>query len=78
VIARAGHPAGHQLLVMMHYDQGGNNALSSAFYSELTSHDVPFDVIGLSYYPFFHGAISAMRANVDERRVVSGLRPHDG
>ena len=64
--ARAGNPAGHQLLVMMHYDQGGNNALSSAFYSELTSHDVPFDVIGLSYYPFFHGPISAMRANVDE------------
>jgi arabinogalactan endo-1,4-beta-galactosidase len=63
--ARAGNPAGHQLLVMMHYDQGGNNALSSAFYSELTGHDVPFDVIGLSYYPFFHGAISAMRANVD-------------
>jgi len=64
--ARAGNPAGHQLLVMMHYDQGGNNTLSSAFYSQLIAHDVPFDVIGLSYYPFFHGPISAMRANVDE------------
>ena len=63
--AQAGNPAGHKLLVMMHYDQGGDNALSSAFYSQLTSHGVPFDVIGLSYYPFFHGAISAMRANVD-------------
>jgi len=63
--AEAGNPAGHKLLVMMHYDQGGDNALSSAFYSQLTSHGVPFDVIGLSYYPFFHGAISAMRANVD-------------
>ena len=28
-----GQPAGHKLLIMMHYDQGGNNALSSAFYS---------------------------------------------
>jgi arabinogalactan endo-1,4-beta-galactosidase len=63
--AEAGNPAGHKLLVMMHYDQGGDNALSSAFYSQLTSHVVPFDVVGLSYYPFFHGAISAMRANVD-------------
>jgi arabinogalactan endo-1,4-beta-galactosidase len=63
--AQAGNPAGHKLLVMMHYDQGGNNALSSAFYTQLTSLGVPFDVIGLSYYPFFHGAISAMRANVD-------------
>ena len=63
--AMAGNPAGHKLLVMMHYDQGGDKALSSAFYAQLTSHGVPFDVIGLSYYPFFHGAISAMRANVD-------------
>jgi arabinogalactan endo-1,4-beta-galactosidase len=34
----------------------GNNALSSAFYAQLTSPGVPFDVIVLSYYPFFHGA----------------------
>ena len=63
--ARAGNPPGHQLLIMMHYDQGGNNQLSQAFYQNLVSRGVPFDVIGLSYYPFFHGAISAMRQNVD-------------
>ncbi len=63
--ARAGNPPGHQLLVMMHYDQGGNNQLSQAFYQNLVSRNVPFDVIGLSYYPFFHGTISQMRANVD-------------
>ncbi len=63
--ARAGNPPGHRLDIMMHYDQGGNNALSQAFYTNLVTHGVPFDVIGLSYYPFFHGAVSAMRANVD-------------
>ncbi|HUY46242.1 MAG TPA: glycosyl hydrolase 53 family protein [Streptosporangiaceae bacterium] len=63
--AQAGNPAGHQLLIMMHYDQGGNNQLSQAFYQNLVSRNVPFDVIGLSYYPFFHGTISQMRANVD-------------
>jgi len=63
--AQAGNPPGHQLLIMMHYDQGGNNQLSQAFYQNLVSRDVPFDVIGLSYYPFFHGPISAMRQNVD-------------
>ena len=50
---------------MMHYDQGGNNSLSQAFYQNLVAQGVPFDVIGLSYYPFFHGPISAMRQNVD-------------
>jgi arabinogalactan endo-1,4-beta-galactosidase len=63
--ARAANPPGHKLLVMMHYDQGGNNQLSQAFYQNLVSRGVPFDVIGLSYYPFFHGTISAMRQNVD-------------
>jgi arabinogalactan endo-1,4-beta-galactosidase len=63
--AQAGNPDGHRLLVMMHYDQGGNNQLSSAFYQNLVSRGVPFDVMGLSFYPFFHGTISQMRANVD-------------
>jgi arabinogalactan endo-1,4-beta-galactosidase len=63
--ARAANPPGHKLMVMMHYDQGGNNQLSQAFYQNLISRGVPFDVIGLSYYPFFHGTISSMKQNVD-------------
>jgi len=63
--AQAGNPPGHKLLIMMHFDQGGNNQLSQEFYQNLENLGVPFDVIGLSYYPFFHGPISAMRANVD-------------
>jgi len=64
--AQAGNPPGHKLLIMMHYDQGGSFALSSAFYSELESYGVPFDVIGLSYYPVLsEPPISDLRANVD-------------
>ena len=63
--ARAGNPPGHRLLIMMHFDQGGNNQLSQEFYANLENLGVPFDVIGLSYYPFFHGTISQMKANVD-------------
>jgi len=64
--ARAGNPAGHKLLIMMHYDQGGSFPLSSAFYSELESSGVPFVVIGLSYYPVLdEPSISGLRANVD-------------
>ena len=63
--AQAGNPDGHKVLIMIHYDQGGDNADSQAFYQALVSRGVPFDVIGLSYYPFFHGPISAMRQNVD-------------
>jgi arabinogalactan endo-1,4-beta-galactosidase len=71
--AQAGNPAGHKLLIMMHYDQGGNEALSAAFYSELESYGVPFDVIGLSYYSILgDGPISDMRANVDNLATEFG------
>ncbi len=64
--AQAGNPPGHKLLIMMHYDQGASFTLSSAFYSGLESYGVPFDVIGLSYYPVLgEPPISGLRANVD-------------
>jgi arabinogalactan endo-1,4-beta-galactosidase len=64
--AEAANPPGHKLLIMMHYDQGGNEALSSAFYSELESNGVPFDVIGLSYYSILgDGPLADLKANVD-------------
>jgi arabinogalactan endo-1,4-beta-galactosidase len=64
--ARAGNPAGHKLLIMMHYDLGADFTDSSAFYSMLESYAVPFDVIGLSYYPVLsEPAISGLKANVD-------------
>ena len=64
--ARAGSPAGHQPLIMLHFDQGGDNTMSRRFYDHMVAAGVPFDVIGLSYYPFFHGSLSQMRNNVDD------------
>jgi arabinogalactan endo-1,4-beta-galactosidase len=52
--------------VMIHFDQGGDNAQSRAFYDHIIAQHVPFDVVGLSYYPFFHGPVAAMRANIDD------------
>jgi arabinogalactan endo-1,4-beta-galactosidase len=63
--AQQGNPAWHRLLILMHYDQGGDTAGSQAFFEQLQAEGVPFNVIGLSYYPFFHGPLAAMRANVD-------------
>ena len=64
--ARAGNPPGHQLQVMLHFDEGGNNADSVRFFDHMVSAGVPFDEIGLSYYSFFHGPLEAMRTNVDD------------
>jgi arabinogalactan endo-1,4-beta-galactosidase len=69
--AEAGNPAGHKLLIMMHYDQGGDEASSAAFYSSLESYGVPFDVIGLSYYSILgDGPLADLKANVDNLATV--------
>ena len=65
--AQAGDPPGHQLLIMMHYDQGGQlRPAARRSTPQLESYGVPFDVIGLSYYPVLsEPPISGLRTNVD-------------
>jgi arabinogalactan endo-1,4-beta-galactosidase len=64
--ARAGNPRGHKLRVMLHYDQGGDNGGSRAFFDHIKAQGVPYDVIGLSYYSFWHGHLRDLRANVND------------
>ena len=64
--ARSANPPGHRMQVMLHFDEGGNNADSVRFFNHMVSAGVPFDVIGLSYYSFFHGPLLAMRANLND------------
>jgi arabinogalactan endo-1,4-beta-galactosidase len=52
--------------LVVHYDQGGDNAGSRYFFDNIVAQHVPFDVIGLSYYPFWHGTLSQLRTNVDD------------
>jgi len=51
---------------MLHYDQGGDNGGSRAFFDHIKAQGVPYDVIGLSYYSFWHGHLRDLRANVND------------
>jgi arabinogalactan endo-1,4-beta-galactosidase len=64
--AKAGNPRGHKLRIMLHYDQGGDNGGSRAFFDHIKAQGVPYDVIGLSYYSFWHGHLRDLRANVND------------
>ncbi|MET7401208.1 glycosyl hydrolase 53 family protein [Dactylosporangium sp. NPDC005572] len=61
--ARAANPRGHRMLTMVHIDRGGDNGGSRWFYDRV---GVAFDVIGLSYYPFWHGPLPALSANLTD------------
>jgi arabinogalactan endo-1,4-beta-galactosidase len=51
--------------IMVHIDRGGDNATSQWFYDNLLAQGVQFDVIGLSYYPWWHGSLTQMRNNLN-------------
>jgi arabinogalactan endo-1,4-beta-galactosidase len=64
--AREGNPRRHRLQVMVHIDRGGDNGGSVYFYDQLAAQGVQFDVIGLSYYPFWHGSLATLKQNLDD------------
>ena len=55
---------GYQGPIMIHVDQGGKRSVCEWFFDHLQQHQVPFDVIGLSYYPFWHGALTDLSDNL--------------
>jgi beta-galactosidase len=52
--------------IMLHIALGGQNDESHFFIDNMLSRGVPFDVIGLSYYPRWHGTLSDLKYNVDD------------
>ena len=53
--------------VMIHLDNGGNNQLYRTWFDRyLDNGGADFDCIGMSYYPFWHGTMSELSANMDD------------
>ena len=51
--------------VVLHYDDGGNNSGTVWWFDNAQSRGVQWDVIGLSYYPIWHGSLSDLDYNID-------------
>ena len=68
-VAGAAQAPGRTPKIVIHFDQGGDNAFSRVFYDRVVQQAVPFDAIGLSYYPFWHGSITQLRTNIDDLAV---------
>jgi len=55
-----------RIKIAIHLADGGNNELYRTVFDELTARDVDFDVIGLSYYSFWHGPMDRFIANMND------------
>ena len=49
---------------MIHIDKGGSPSVGRWFFDHLAARGVRFDLIGLSYYPFWHGSLDDLRDNL--------------
>lgn len=53
-----------EALVMVHLDNGGNQALYRTWFDHFFARGGDCDLIGLSYYPFWHGTLDDLAANL--------------
>jgi arabinogalactan endo-1,4-beta-galactosidase len=50
-------------LLMVHYDNGADTEGALHFFQRFSSYALPYDVIGFSYYPWWHGNLLQLRDN---------------
>lgn len=52
------------IIIMMHIALGGQNEESVFWLDNMIARDVKFDIIGLSYYPRWHGTLDDLQSNL--------------
>jgi arabinogalactan endo-1,4-beta-galactosidase len=50
--------------IMIHIDRGGDKARTKYFFDKLHTYGLNYDVIGQSYYPWWHGSLNDLRENL--------------
>ena len=63
---RAVRKADAAIPVMIHLDNGGNNELYREWFDNFTKRGEDFEIIGLSYYPFWHGSLQMLNDNMND------------
>lgn len=57
---------GDSIKIMIHIANAANNSGNRWFFDNLLSNGVNFDIIGLSFYPWWHGMLSQVRSNLND------------
>ncbi|GGO25446.1 glycoside hydrolase family 53 protein [Microbispora bryophytorum] len=52
--------------VVLHLADGGDNGLYRWWFDNAAANGIRYDVIGLSYYPYWHGTMAAFQANLND------------
>jgi arabinogalactan endo-1,4-beta-galactosidase len=60
----AGSGNGQRPRIMIHIDRGADKLRTKDFFDKLNSYRINYDVIGQSYYPWWHGSLNELRENM--------------
>ena len=52
--------------IVIHLANGGDNKLYRTVFDVMTERHVDYDVIGLSYYPYWHGSLDDLKSNMND------------
>lgn len=55
--------------IIIHIDRGGDWATTQWYFDNVVYQQVPFDIIGESYYPWWHGDLTALRTCLSNAAV---------
>jgi arabinogalactan endo-1,4-beta-galactosidase len=58
--------------IMIHIDCGGDWPVTQWFFDHLQQHNVDYDLIGQSYYPYWHGTMENVRQNLAQTAARFG------
>lgn len=54
-----------EIKIVLHLDNGGNHELYKEWFDTATDHGLDYDIIGLSYYPYWHGTLDDLEYNMN-------------
>lgn len=54
----------HHSQIILHLAKGADSQTLGWWFEEMAPHKVDFDIIGLSYYPFWDGSLQALKENI--------------
>ncbi len=55
-----------KIKTVIHIDRGGDNQLYRKWFDAISAADFDYDIIGLSYYPFWHGTLDELTYNMND------------
>lgn len=63
---RAVHEICPKARIMLHLDFGTNNELYTKWFSDIEPYELDYDIIGMSYYPYWNGSLDLLVKNMND------------